>query len=861
MGLAAGTKLGPYEITAQIGAGGMGEVYRARDTRLGRDVAVKVLPASFATDADRLLRFEQEGRTIAALNHPNLLAIYDIGTHSGSPYLVSELLEGETLRTRLEHGRLSARRVGEYALQIAQGLAAAHDKGIVHRDLKPENIFITRDGRAKILDFGLAKLNPAGAAAAAAEGPTITGGSPTTPGMVMGTAGYMSPEQVRAQAVDHRSDIFSFGAILYEMVSGQRAFRRDSSVETMTAILKEDPPEITGTQPPIAPGLERIVRRCLEKQPEHRFQSASDLAFALEALSGATTTSAALAAKSPARRISLPRSAVAVAAAVLLALIAVAVWTLQRPNEPPLYHQLTFRRGYIPIMRFGADGHTIAYSANFNNEGVKVFITRDDSLESRDSGLPAGTDLLAISRTGEMAVLLRETHPSVWIRRGTLAKASVTGGGAREILDNVADADITANGEDFAAVVETPGQSADVLQYPIGKELFRTSGYISHPRISHDGKLVAFLEHPYYGDDRGYVSIVGTDGKARRLSPEYSAVEGLAWSADGKEILYSGSTAGEGLGVYAITLSGKVRSLLRGPADFKVQDVDDAGRLLIAHDVNRIDETAVRAGDPQEHMLSWFSNEGVYSLSGDGKLAMLVEFGEGSGGDYTTYVRPTDGVSPAVRIATGRGRALSPDGKWIAVTRFSDQRTLEVYPTGAGEMKRFHFPDAAHDVGRMFFGSGDHLYAAAYDGQAWSLFLLEMNSGQWTQIQTDGLIASVVHDATGDMIGRSREGALWYYNFATKTKRKIADFPSDNFVLQWSPDGKTVLFTEGAFEVPLRVRAIDVATGKRSLWKEIRPGDVAGVLSTSFSIAPDAKSYVYSILRMNSQGFLVTGVK
>src|ERR1022692_1229399 len=276
MALISGTKLGPYEIVGPLGAGGMGEVYRARDARLNREVAIKVLPGAFACDPEQLRRFQQEAQAVAALNHPNILAIHDFGEHEGSPYIVSEFLEGDTLRERMRPGRLPMRKATEYGEQVARGLAAAHEKGIVHRDLKPENIFITRDGRVKILDFGLAKLAlPEGVPATDAE--TLV--SQTEPGVVMGTVGYMSPEQVRGQAADHRSDLFSFGAILYEMLSGRRAFRGETSVETMSAILKEEPPEFTETNRTVPPALERIVRHCLEKNPEERFQSARDVAL------------------------------------------------------------------------------------------------------------------------------------------------------------------------------------------------------------------------------------------------------------------------------------------------------------------------------------------------------------------------------------------------------------------------------------------------------------------------------------------------------------------------------------------------------------------------------------------------------
>ena len=288
--LSQGTKLGRYEIRSLLGEGGMGVVYRARDIKLNRDVAVKVLPAAYSADTDRLRRFEQEAQAAGALNHPNILAVYDVGDHAGSPYVVSELLEGETLREILSSSPLPQRKAIDYATMIAHGLAAAHEKGIIHRDLKPENIFITKDERAKILDFGLAKLiQPGGNNFVRTDVETLK--AHTSAGSVMGTAGYMSPEQVRGDPVDLRSDIFSFGAVLYEALSGRRAFHGDSAVESLNAILKEEPPDFHETSTKINPQVEKIVRRCLEKKPERRFHSAHDLSFALEALTGSSESS------------------------------------------------------------------------------------------------------------------------------------------------------------------------------------------------------------------------------------------------------------------------------------------------------------------------------------------------------------------------------------------------------------------------------------------------------------------------------------------------------------------------------------------------------------------------------------------
>src|ERR1700758_1394352 len=389
MALSSGTKLGPYEIQSPLGAGGMGEVYRARDTRLGRDVAIKVLPGALANDADRLRRCEQEARTIAALSHPNILGIHDIGTHDGAPFLVSELLEGQTLREKLESGPLPVRRAIEYALGIAQGLAAAHEKGIVHRDLKPENVFVTKDGRIKILDFGLAKLaQKPGAEVSATDGVTLTS-SHTAAGVVMGTASYMAPEQVRGHAVDARTDIFSFGAILYEMLSGKRAFRRDTVPETMTAVLKEDPPDLADSTPGISPALDRIVRRCLEKNPEQRFQSAKDLSFALASLSGADSSAAGVVAAGPRDRSALWK-AVAIALAVVAMCGAVAWFFAARP---PSKARMQFA---IPISReasqpaLSRDGTMLAYVSPDENTGLPALYVQ--RIRSPGATLLPGTD-------------------------------------------------------------------------------------------------------------------------------------------------------------------------------------------------------------------------------------------------------------------------------------------------------------------------------------------------------------------------------------------------------------------------------------------------------------------------------------
>jgi len=447
MALSPGTKLGPYEILSPLGAGGMGEVYRAHDRRLGRDVAIKVLPPAFSSDAERLQRFEQEAQVISTLSHPNILAMHDVGVQDGMRFLVSELLEGGTLRALIADSSLPIRKATEYAVQVANGLAAAHEKGVVHRDLKPDNIFITKDGRVKILDFGLAKLT----LAATPTNESMTALPDTQPGAVLGTVGYMSPEQVRGQPADRRSDLFSFGVILYEMVSGKRAFPGDSSVEVMNAILKDDPPEISSGKQNVPLPLDRLIRRCLEKSPGERFQSARDLAFALEALSAPTSSSGTMERRRPLRWMP------ALVAVALLALVA-GVYEYGRQastGPPPLFNALTFRRGTIHAARLAPDGETIVFGAAWSGSVSGLFTTRPDSVEARSLGLN-DAQILAISSKSELAVSLSPRLTSLMGRTGTLARVSLAGGEPREILDSVQNADWTPDGTDFC---DCPGNS------------------------------------------------------------------------------------------------------------------------------------------------------------------------------------------------------------------------------------------------------------------------------------------------------------------------------------------------------------------------------------------------------------------
>jgi len=852
MSLALGTKLGPYEILSAIGAGGMGEVYRARDTRLGRDVALKVLPASFSRDPDRLRRFEQEARAVAALNHPNIIGIYDIGdgsaTQGGAPYIVSELLEGSSLRDVLDKSPLSSRKASDYAAQIAQGLAAAHEKGIVHRDLKPENIFVTKEGRVKILDFGLAKQAPA---AADASGATVTS-SPTEAGTVMGTAGYMAPEQVRGMAVDSRTDIFAFGSVLYEMISGQRAFRRDTAAETMTAILKEDPPEIVDLAHPVSPGLERIVRRCLEKQPEQRFQSAKDLAFALEALTGTTTSSktgANVAISTPAsKKSSWPIIAAIVAS---LAVGAAAAWFLHpHPAPPPAFTQVSFDRGTVLRARFAPDGKSIIFSARLNGGPLDTYVIRDEYPESASLGLH-GAMLLSVSKQGQLAVIVRPKTFAHLQSVGTLATAPIGGGSPRELMENVMDADWSPDGKDLA--VMAVDEKKIRVQYPIGKTILEVDNWLSDMRVSPDGKLVALFRHPpATTDDRGDVIVVDQSGHVRTLSTGWESLEGLSWSPSGKEVWYSGSHAGAQYCIYASTLAGATRTVFCGTITTFMFDTLPSGRSLVMAAKINVNLTLVEHGvNKTERDLTWLDNSYGPRLSSDGSEVMFTDQSEQGGSGYAVYVRKNDG-SPAVRIATGGlGTDISPDGKWAIVVLPGDPAAqVHIVPIGTGEARTLHWdglqPEWAH-----WFPDGQHIMLTVTKAGAGTGYYMTDASGATPKLLTqhgfDTIWPGIAPDGHSYIVG-DKDGAS-VHSILDNSTRPIPNAHPQNDVtlLAWAGDSEHV-FVQEVTPSGIEIIRFDVNTGKKEPWQILTPKDRVGLIPSGapIGITPDGRWMAYT---------------
>lgn len=867
MEFSAGTVLGPYEVVSLLGAGGMGEVYRGKDPRLGREVAIKILPPQFSDNPDRVRRFEQEARAAGILNHPNILTIYDIGTVEGYVFIVSELLVGETLREKMGGSPLPSRKAIEYALQIAHGLAAAHERGIVHRDLKPENLFVTRDGRIKILDFGLAKLTePEAGSAVRSKVTTMDPG--TQPGMVLGTVGYMSPEQVRGQTVDHRSDIFTFGAILYEMLTGKRAFHRDSTADTLSAILKEDLPELSGTNKNFPPSLERIIRHCLEKNMEERFQSARDLAFDLEMISGISGSEISGPTTS---RVSKTRfNQHALSALMILAALVIAFFTGRRTapivntvklqSTAPSFQRITFRRGYIPMARFAPDGQTIIYSAAWSGNPSELFSTRPQSPVSRSLGLPTA-DLLSISKSGEMAILLNPTFFQGWQRRGTLARVPIDGGAPREVLENVQDADWGPDGKSIAVARILPNEYR--LEFPPGKVLCKSNGWINFVRVSPNGDQVAFMEHPGFGDDRGFVAVVDLKGNKKVLSQAWASESGLAWSKDGSEVWFTASKEGSNQQpLYGVTLSGQQRVISSMAGNLVLHDVNANGNVLLSQDSRRREMIGLSPGQTEEQDLSWLDWSFPRDLSDDGNWVLFEEQGAGGGLNYSVYLRKMDG-SAAVRLGDGYALALSRDGTRALSTLPEATARPVILSTGAGEPKTLNISLKINlgFLARWFPDGKRILFAGAEPNLLPRLWVYDLESEKMKPVTPEAIAApAVIAPDQRYLLARSIGQGYALYPIEGGDARDVPGLSSQDIPLNWSVDGKSVWVREG--QKPIKIYRVNLSTGQRSLWKEIRPIDPAGMQDISgFYITPDGKAYIYTYRRVLSDLYLAKGLQ
>jgi eukaryotic-like serine/threonine-protein kinase len=877
MAIEAGNRIGPYEIVGVVGAGGMGVVYRARDTRLGRDVALKVLPPECGADADRLRRFEQEARAAGSLNHPNVLTVHDFGTHEGAPFLVTELLEGQTLRERLREGLVPVRKALDWGAQIARGLAAAHDKGIVHRDLKPDNLFVTRDGRVKILDFGLARA--LGGEASGTESTLAA----TAPGAVLGTAGYMSPEQVRGKPTDARADIFSFGAVLYEMLTGKLAFAGDSHAERGYAILNSEPPDPSASGISVPPPVERLLRRCLEKSPDERFQSARDLAFALEAQGEGSSPSERSGAALTATAAPAPRCRWPMAVIVAVLLLAVGVGagvrlgrrTAHAPMAPATaaasqpstkFTRVTFRAGAYYTARFSPDQRSVVYSGQIEGEEPQVFTATLDQPHARAVS-PPRHQLYAVSSREQILIGSppRPGRKEQWA--DTLSLASLSGGAPREIHDNVVAADFAPDGTTLAIARLVKGGNIQV-EYPQGTAVRTIDDRISPPRVSPKGDLVAFFEKTAKTNDWSLV-VGGPGRKARVLSHPWRVGGAIAWTPDGREVWFSASQGGP-LAIHAVTMGGEVRTVLQTPRDLEIHDIARDGRALVLTGTGRTRAFGVVPGSDREANLSWFDGTEVADLSEDGRMMLFTERGEAVAAKPHAFVRRTDG-SPAIDLGPGRAHALSPDGTSALVSPAEAPNTLTLVPIGPGTTSKLDPGKLAGLYWASWFPDGKRVrILGAHAGEGARIFVQDIAGGPPRPITEPGVQMGGRVSPDGRYMAITLEGdkGAFLVPLDGSPRRPLAGVKWSDVPLQWSTDSKSIYVWNNLAVrpcVPARFSILDVATGKVRPWREFGPTNLAGVNRWGgiqiVRLTSDGKYYVYSVTHVSEDLYVAEGLR
>ncbi len=853
MTLSPGTRLGRYEVIAPLGAGGMGEVFRARDTKLGRDVALKVLPDRFSNDRHMLARFESEAKAVAALSHPIILALFDVGEENGVPFAVAELLEGETLRGLVARGPVPVKRALEVAREVAEGLAAAHAKGIVHRDVKPENVFITKDGRAKLLDFGLARHETTFRNDEDSHSPTLS--ALTDAGTVVGTVAYMSPEQARGLPVDHRSDQFSLGAVLYEMLAGERAFRAATPADVLTAIIRDEPERLESLAPWVSLPVRWIVERCLAKEPNDRWDSTRDLVHDLaacrqspaDALSGSADTSNGASSRRTSSRVA------AVLVALLAGLAGAAagiVASRPAPDRPlPSFRRVTFQRGFVSGARFAPDGKTVVYSAAWDGRPQGVRTVHVDTLETLGTDLPPAR-LLAVSPSGEVAVSpgSRMTRFGQSGTLPSLAVGSLRGTTPRVLGPGISSADWSRDGAALAVARET--QPGATLEYPPGSVLVRSTTYIADVRLSPSGERVAFVEHDKDRNSGGAVSVVDGAGRRTVLTPWYFDVNGLAWSPTGDEVWFTAAPQGAPKSLRAVTLSGREREVHRETGHLVLMDIAADGRALVAREDFR-HRVFFRSGEGgPDRDLSLLDCTRLWDLARDGQTISFWEYGEGTGrGGTQVFIRKTSG-DPPVLLALSRGRngnpVFSPDGMSVAtVLRDAGVLKAAIYPTGEGQPREVALPGFSAGVaGLLPDGAGIWLedrsqgrprrvFVAGADGSSPRPVTPEGVEGRHPWISWDGRA----------VVGLSG-GVFRLYAVSGGEAVPLAGLKEGEELAGWAEGGRSVHAYDPR-QLPTTLTRVEWASGARTEVGRIGPPDLAGVLQLFVLATPDGRRVAY----------------
>jgi tRNA A-37 threonylcarbamoyl transferase component Bud32 len=841
---AVGEVLSHYRILEKIGSGGMGDVFRARDEHLDRDVAIKVLPPkTFALESSRR-HFRKEAVTLSNLNHPNIATIYDFDTKGEIDFLVMEYIPGITLSEKLALGSLPEKDVINLGIQLAEGLSALHEYGVIHRDLKPRNLRLTSDGRLKILDFGLAMLHRPLTENATTE---------STVDAIAGTLVYMAPEQVLGSEVDERTDIHAAGCVLYELITGQQPFAEVGHSQLIAAILHSSP---TIRDSCISSELKRMIEKCLETDPENRYQSARELSIDLRRLQAGAVGTTAKASEKPfvRRRLILKLLAAAVGALILLGMgVAVMRKTVARPL-PASYQQLTFRRGTVISAKFAGNGQII-YSAAWDGRPPEVFITGPKGRVSTSTSVH-DADVQSVSPSDEVLLVLNRVQVHGNVRPGALARMSLTGVAPRPFLEGVQEADWGPEGRSIA-VTRYVGQRSR-LEYPIGKVLYEIEGgYVSHPRVSRDGTLVAFLDHPNLGDDMGFVAVVDLQGKKQVLSQQFVGIQTLQWNQETNELWFSATRTGEASQLYAVNLHGRMRTVARAPSGLQLLDVGPDGRALIADGHLHASAMALGAGQKQERDLSVADWSLPADISDDGNTLLVGEQTDASG-EYSTYIRKTDG-SPAVRLGGGLALALSPDGQWALALSQTKPMQLILLPTGVGQ-PRAATRDALEHYDAAWLPDSRHIvFVGAEPGRHPRIYLQELSPAAPPHpISPEGVDGHIRCSPTGKLsVSGDR---IWLVPLDGHTPpRVVPGTVSGDDVVGWSPDEHS-LYVQ--FELTGKLFRVDLSTGKREFVRQFGPADPAGVRGiVIIRVTPDLRAYSYGINHNLNQLYLVDGLK
>ena len=884
-----GETIGPYEVLSELGSGAMGVVYLAQDARLGRKIALKLLPSQFTNDKDRLRRFQQEARAASALNHPNILTVHEVEQRSGLHYIATEFVDGVTLRQHMNTRRMSLDEVLNIAIQVASALQAAHTAGIAHRDIKPENIMIRSDGYIKVLDFGLAKLAEKDLSPATAE---------TNPGVVMGTPRYMSPEQARGLDVDLRTDIFSLGAVVYEMVTGKVPFDGLTTSDIIAALIKDEPESMSLSVPELPSVFEQVVNKALTKDPDLRYQTIAEFLSDLQRLKNEIQLDALVRTNSDGSRFLFEDSGnpqttrtrglsstdphaqrktkqlltnisnnwtvgVSLGVLVVVATVAIAaVVSLNRRKSASIAtistpHSLTNRDGFISATRFAPDGKRIIYSAGFDGKPLELFFTDVQGSESQSAGIQSAA-LKSVSRSGKIAVLFNFELNWSDGYNGTLVILPAEGGKPEVMMDGIDDAAFAPDGNTFAIMRSVMGEQQ--LEYPAGHVLYKSSGWMSYPRFSPKGDKIAFFEHPL-GDFSGSIAVFDlASQKKTDISTDWKSLKGLAWNPKNDEIWFGGSKVGRLLSINAVSLSGLVRMKVYEVAGMgaRVDDISDDGKMLITqgsnHSTMMILEGSKSATEaPVGSQFAWSTSA---DISADGKALLYYEWGYETSnhfGENAVYLRKLD-RSERVQLGLGKALALSPDGNWaLALQQTSPQPQLVLLSTSPGEsktlqnhgIKEYHYASFFPD-GRQILFTG----VEAREDAAIRSYVQDVNTGEVHPLTEELTVALRVSPDGKRVITLQPDKTYYIQPLYGGEPKAIPGLETDDEPIQWSDDGRA-LYVIGPGEFATKIYRVNLATGDRREWKNIDPPNKVGLVGLELNpggilITPDGKVCVYT---------------